>query len=217
MAVQFPRATVVGLDINPPPADEAADLRRAADLRPTNYTFVAGNVLEGLPFGEKTFDFVHMRALVTAIPHARWPFVIGELARVTRVGGWVESLEVTPLEGGGPAIVQLMDWLVAVIAARGVEFADGGRVAERMQEAGLAHVGARRLDLPCGDSGGRIGKMLATDWFSVLGALGGMMVARQITTPERLDQTLQGMHAELASPLLRVVMPTYIAIGQRAR
>jgi hypothetical protein len=143
--------------------------------------------------------------------------VIGELARVTRVGGWVESLEVTPLERSGPAIEQLMVWLVAVMAARGVEFADGGRVADRMREAGLTQVGVRRLDLPCGDAGGRVGKMLAADWFSVLGALGGMMVARHITTAEQLDRALEGMREELASPALRVVMPTYIVIGQRGR
>ncbi|HEY7984525.1 MAG TPA: class I SAM-dependent methyltransferase [Ktedonobacterales bacterium] len=217
MAVEFPRASVIGLDINPPPADEAAESRLGADVRPANYAFVAGNVLEGLPFADQSFDMVHMRALVTAIPHARWPFVVGELARVTRAGGWVESLEVTPLEGGGPAIVQVMEWLLAVTGTRGVEFADGGRVADRMREAGLAQVAVRRLDLPCGDYGGRVGKMLAADWFSVLGALGGMMVARQVTTTERLESAIAGMRAELTSPLLRVVMPTYIAIGQRAR
>jgi ubiquinone/menaquinone biosynthesis C-methylase UbiE len=215
MAVEFPRANVVGLDLNPPPADEAAESRRHEDLRPANYTFVAGNVLEGLPFAEHSFDLVHMRALVTAIPHAQWPQVIGELARVTRLGGWVESLEVTPLVGGGPATELLMTWLVSLMAARGVEFADGGQVAERMHAAGLEQVALRRLDLPCGDFGGRVAKMLATDWFSVLGALGGMMVARQITSPEYLEQAVAGMRAELADPTVRAVMPTYIVIGQR--
>ncbi len=106
MANLFPRARVVGLDVNPPPVDLMAE--GGMDMRPPNYSFVAGNILEGLPFAEPGFDFVHMRALVTAIPHDRWPFVISELARVARPGGWVESLEVTFLEGGGPAVNQLM-------------------------------------------------------------------------------------------------------------
>jgi ubiquinone/menaquinone biosynthesis C-methylase UbiE len=104
MANLFPRANVLGLDINPPPVDLLAE--RGMEMRPPNYAFVAGNLLEGLPFAERSFDFVHMRALVTAIPHDRWPYVIGELARVARPGGWVESLEVTFLEGGGPAAVR---------------------------------------------------------------------------------------------------------------
>ena len=45
LAVQFPRAQVVGLDVNPPPVDEAAESSQAPDLRPPNYRFVPGNVL----------------------------------------------------------------------------------------------------------------------------------------------------------------------------
>jgi ubiquinone/menaquinone biosynthesis C-methylase UbiE len=54
------------------------------EMRPRNYQFVLGNLLEGLPFPDNSFDYVHMRALVTAIPHNRWQGVIDDLARVTR-------------------------------------------------------------------------------------------------------------------------------------
>ncbi len=217
MAVEFPDANVIGLDVNQPLIDEAAEARSGLDLRPLNYTFVPGNILEGVPLADRSFDFVHMRALITAIPHDRWPFVVGELTRVTRPGGWVESLEVTPLERGGPAINQLMIWLTAVLAARSVEFADGGKVGDRMREVELAHVTVRTLSMPCGDWGGRIGKMLAIDWVSVLSALGGMMVARGITSSEQLDQVFAAARAELSSSRIRCIMPTYIAYGQRAR
>jgi hypothetical protein len=110
-----------------------------------------------------------------------------------------------------------MIWLTAVMKARNVEFADGGKVGDRMREAGFARVTVRAFPMPCGDSGGRIGKMLAIDWFSVLGALGGMMVARGITSAEQFDRTLSAARAELASPHMRCVMPTYIAYGQRVR
>jgi len=66
-----------------------ADAGVGVDLRPPNYAFVAGNILEGLPFADGGFDFVHMRLVFFAIPADRWPFVIGELVRVTRLGaGW---------------------------------------------------------------------------------------------------------------------------------
>lgn len=214
LAHEFPQANVIGLDVNAPIEDDR--LGRRGELPPANYTFVNGNVLEGLPFADANFDFVHMRALVTAVPHQRWPAVIGELARVTANGGWIESLEVTPLEHGGPAVEQLMVWLTAVMAARGVEFADGGRVAGHMHEAGLAHVTLHRLEVLCGDSGGRIGKMLAVDWFSVLEALMGMAVARGIAPAAEVSQAMAGARVELASHSMRCVMPTYIAFGQRA-
>lgn len=214
MANLFPRANVIGLDINPPPVDLLAE--KGVEMRPANYQFVPGNFLEGLPFAEASFDYVHMRALVTAIPHDRWPPVIGELARVTRPGGWVESLEVTFLEGGGPAINQLMAWLDATLALRGVVFQDGGAVGSVMQAVGLTNATTRRSAMPCGDSGGRVGKMLATDWISVLRGIGGMTVAQGITSGEAFEQTIEAAQRELAEPQRRCVMPLYIAFGQRA-
>ncbi len=92
VALEFPAAKITAVDITPPPADEPA-APGALNLRPPNYTFAAANVLEGLPFPDASFDFVHMRLLYLAIPHDRWPSVVSELVRVARPGGWVESLE----------------------------------------------------------------------------------------------------------------------------
>ena len=50
MAQIFPHAQVCGVDVNPPPADEQA--ARGLDVRPANYTFTPGNVLEELPFDD---------------------------------------------------------------------------------------------------------------------------------------------------------------------
>src|SRR5258708_21149698 len=107
-----------------------------------------------------------MRALLAAILHQQWPFVVGELQRVTRSGGWVESLECSLLQGGGPAIDQLMAWLTATIARKGVEFADGSRVGEYLRAAGLWLATLRAIPIPCGDYGVRIGKKGGTDWVS---------------------------------------------------
>jgi ubiquinone/menaquinone biosynthesis C-methylase UbiE len=217
MAVTFPNAAVVGLDINPPAVDEAAEARGGVDLRPPNYTFVPGNLLEGLPFADASFDFVHMRALLAAIPHDRWPAVVAELVRVTRPGGWVESREITQLEQGGPAMDLLMGWLTAALALRGVQMADGGKVGDLLQAVGPSPMTVQKLQVPCGDSGGRMGKMLAIDWFSLLSGVGGIITARGIATPEQMDQALAAARADLASVHIRCIMPTYIAYGRRVR
>src|SRR5579883_2951423 len=111
MALLFPQAQVVGIDVNVPPVDEAASGGAASEPLPPNYRFVAGNVLEGLPFPDASFDFVHMRLLVAGIPHDRWPGVIKELARVTQPGGWVESVESPSLQRGGPATERIIQWI----------------------------------------------------------------------------------------------------------
>jgi ubiquinone/menaquinone biosynthesis C-methylase UbiE len=216
MAVNFPHANVVGVDLNPPPDEETSSPGAVSDeLRPPNYAFVPGNILEGLSFPDSSFDFVHQRALLAAVPHGQWSQVARELARVTRASGWVESLEVTELEHGGPAITQLVDWLRKVLARRGVDFADGGKVADALREAGLTHVTTRTLQMPCGSTGGRIGKMLEADWFSLFNATQGFMVALGLTTAEQFEEVSAHARAEFASARLHCYMPVYIAYGQR--
>lgn len=216
MAITFPNANVVGVDVNLSPDDNASS-RRTDDLRPPNYTFVQGNILEGLTFPDGSFDFVHQRALLAAITHDHWPQVARELTRLARPGGWVESLEVTELEQGGPATTQLVNWLRVVLARRGVEFADGGRVGEHLRQAGLANVQTQTIRMQCGDAGGRIGKMLAVDWFSLFDATGAFMVALGLTNQEELAQVMTVARKELAAPRGKCAMPVYITYGQRAK
>ncbi|WIG58996.1 MAG: hypothetical protein OJF49_001743 [Ktedonobacterales bacterium] len=217
MATHFPRAKVIGLDVNLPPTDERAGTGVGLDLRPSNYEFVPGNILEGLPFADGAFDFVHMRLLVTALPHDRWPFVVNEMVRVTRIGGWVESVEATTLEQGGPAVDMLMHWVTEMLARRGVLFSDGGAVGDLLRDAGLANITARKMLLPFGAHGDRLGMLLATDFFNGFPALGSLIVAQGIATQEQFDTTLATARADTASSQVRCLSPVYVAYGQRMR
>ncbi len=215
MAQTFPQAAVIGLDIHPPPVDEAGETQQRTDLLPPNYTFVSGNVLEGLPFADASFDFVHMRMLVSAIPHDRWPFVAQELVRVTRTGGWVESVEALLPTNGGPVAEQPMDWIRAISLRREVDIADATHVQRHLAAAGLTQVTLHELTIPCGNYGGRIGKMMATDYFAGVKAVGGVMVAQGLTTQDHFDKVLTQAMQDIASPRYRCVFPVFVAYGQR--
>lgn len=214
MAALFPQATVVGLDITPPPADEEAEAG-GVEVRPPNYQFAPGNVLEGLPFPDASFDFVHMRLLVLALPHDRWPFVVNELVRVTRPGGWIESVEATTLEQGGPATDQLMAWIEALLARRGISFPNGGKVGEVLRSTGAVNVVSNRITLPFGDYGGRVGKLLMTDFFNGVQAYGGLMEAQGIVSAAEFERVVAQALADARSPGCQCVSPFYIAYGQR--
>jgi ubiquinone/menaquinone biosynthesis C-methylase UbiE len=215
MAQTFPQAQVTGLDIKIPPPDQQASTGVGVDLRPANYEFLAGNVLEGLPFPDQSFDFVHMRLLVLAIPTDRWPYVIGELVRVTRVGGWVESVEATQQRGGGPAFDLFLNWIEQLVARRGVDMRTAARVGEFLRTAGLAHVHAHEVDLPMGAYGGRIGTMLASDFFTGIKGLAGPIVAAGLAPEAEVEQTMAQAHADVDSSQFRCVSPFYVAYGQR--
>lgn len=140
IASLFLSARVIGTDLVPPAVDEAAILGHGLDYRPLNYAFVPGNVLEGLPLPDASFDFVHQRLLITAVPKTRWPHVIWELVRVTRPGGWVELAECGVLEQGGPGSMGLWGTWIEFLLTRGVDFTIGHTIGQMLSDAGLASV-----------------------------------------------------------------------------
>ncbi len=214
VATVFPAANVIGLDLNAPPVDEKAEAGKG-EMRPPNYAFVPGNILEGLPFTDASFDFVHMRLLVLALPHDRWPFVVNELIRVTRPGGWVESVEVISDEQGGPAVDQIMGWVSAMLQRRNIDINDGSRVGDLMRAQGLVNVFSRRIEVPIGVHGGRVGKLMATDILNGMQAVRGPLVALGLTTADEFDRVFAEAKQAMDSPQVRCVAPFYISYGQR--
>jgi ubiquinone/menaquinone biosynthesis C-methylase UbiE len=58
---------------------------------PNNITFKQLNLLEGLPFEDNTFDFIHMQFLACDFTELQWETIVyKELARVLKPGGWLE-------------------------------------------------------------------------------------------------------------------------------
>jgi ubiquinone/menaquinone biosynthesis C-methylase UbiE len=213
MAQLFPHSQVVGIDVTPPPADE--QVGAGADMRPPNYAFAAGNVFEGIPFSDGSFDFVHMRLLFTAIPADRWQSVINELGRVVRPGGWVESVESGNLLNGGPAVAMVLTWLNQVMARRGVIIDAGNHVAEMLPAAGLANIHTQTINIPTGAYGGRLGTMMAQDLFSAFSSLGGFVVNSGLASKEEFDGMMQEFRAELNAPECQCITPFFICYGQR--
>jgi ubiquinone/menaquinone biosynthesis C-methylase UbiE len=210
VALVWPAANVVALDIVPPPIDQGAS---AQDIRPTNYLFVPGNVLERLPFEDRSFDYVHQRMLVGAIPRDRWPDVSGELVRVTRPGGGVEAVEAGSAKGGGPALDALNHWGITAAAQRGIDIAMGARIGELFQQAGINRVNAREVLIPLGKRGGRLGLMMEANYFSALENIRPLILALGLTDEETHAATLK--QARLEVEQRRCGVTYFVAYGQR--
>nr|BBH93673.1 hypothetical protein KTA_18720 [Thermogemmatispora argillosa] len=158
LAHQFPHAEVIGLDLE----------QVKATTPPPNYRFVQADLLQGLPFDNNSFDFVHQRLLFLAIPLAAWPGAVQELARVTSPGGWIELVETgTALEDWlpcGPATQEFLRLAAQLAALRGI---DTDKVlhslARYLEEAGLVKICYQPFAVPLGEWGGRLGALLALD------------------------------------------------------
>ncbi|CAG8760835.1 15006_t:CDS:2, partial [Cetraspora pellucida] len=80
MANEFSRSHFTGIDISPVFPREA---------KPENALFVEANLLDGLPYNDNTFDYVHMRFLMTAFSKQEWE----QIVRVTKTNGIIEIME----------------------------------------------------------------------------------------------------------------------------
>ena len=155
LATEYPEAMVIGLDLKlPKPGGPAA------------YRPVLGNVLQGLPFRDSTFDFVHQRLLFSGIPVAAWPAAVRDLVRISRPGGWIELVEgATRFEPAGPATERLTELLLRLNRSTGL---DSESVVFRsldgyLLDAGVRDVTRRTVDMPLGEWAGTVGSLMASD------------------------------------------------------
>jgi SAM-dependent methyltransferase len=155
LCAEFPRAQVAGFDLAP-----------SKQPWPAGYHFVRGNLLQGLPFVDDGFDFVHQRLLLSGVPVKAWARTVTELVRVTRPGGWLELVEGEfDIAPAGPATRRILDvtWRLyqeTGLDSTGIIFRSLG---EHPRHAGLTDVESRVIEVPLGEWGGRIGSLMASD------------------------------------------------------
>jgi len=209
VAALFPAANVVGFDVLIPVAAPAGT--KMTD----NVAFVAGNLLQPLPFADSAFDFVHMRLLFTAFPAASWPGVVRELLRVTRPGGWLELMESGLPRNGPPEMETLNRWAREVAGRRGIDLDIGGHIGAFLRAAGLVNVAYHEFDAPVGRIGGRAGQMNATDAIALYESLRPLILAEGVTSAQTFDQALAAVRADAEYGSHPCVRPFYLAYAQR--
>ena len=206
MAHAFPHAHVVGLDMEAP-------LRQPVSL-PQNYHFIQGNLFAGRPFSDASFSFVHQRFLVLALPAKQWPFVVSELLRVTRPGGFVELVE-----GGStflqrvPHTKQLQSWWGKASQHSGIDVSLMARLPSLLQHAGMISIHAQTYRVPVGSWGGRVGAMLKQDILASLPAIKDFVCQHAAVTPEIFEATVAALSKEWEQQ--HTLYEYYVAYGQR--
>lgn len=206
LSEQFPKALVVGLDLQP-----------SKPIRPANYRFVRANLLHGLPFLPDRFDFVHQRLLATSgVPLRSWSAVVDELVRVTRPGGWVELVEARlGVESPGPATSRLVDLSRHLGRSLGLDTTGliVGSLDDHLRRAGLDEVRKRDLHLPVGEWGGRVGSLLCSDVRSALTRLCEASGGRFGVSADECASLLRAMQRECHK--YRSKLNFAVAFGQK--
>ncbi|ESK90438.1 hypothetical protein Moror_13607 [Moniliophthora roreri MCA 2997] len=80
----------VGLDLVPlhPDLIQVGSMDMAQRI-----TWVQDNFLDGLPFPNEEFDFVHIKRIALGVPEDKWDFLFEEIVRVMKPGGAFEMIE----------------------------------------------------------------------------------------------------------------------------
>jgi ubiquinone/menaquinone biosynthesis C-methylase UbiE len=203
----FPQSYVAGVDLVVPQP-------RGNQPFPANCHFMQGNVLEGLPFPDRSFDFVHQRLLVFAIPADRWVPEVQELARVAHSGSWIELVEIDiAFEQMGPASTQLAEWATQVSRRRGIDPTRARHIGDIMRQAGLTNVVSQQVKNPVGNWGGRVGTMAATGVQAVNRAVRQQVIAQLGISPADFDRELTASANEYDR--YQSFSYSYVAYGQR--
>lgn len=206
MAQVFPQATVVGCDLVEPHAGTSA--------LPPNYRFVQADLLKGLPFPDQSFDFVHQRFLMLALPASAWPGVLRELVRVTRVGGWVEIVEArVSADQAASAAKQLTDWIIELGRQRGIECGQFPPFAEELRQAGLTQVVQQQIAIPLGKWGGQIGTMMQDNGLAGVRAMKPLILSHLGISPNEFDRVLAAAVVEYDQ--FQMTVPYLVVYGQR--
>ncbi|KAI9597829.1 S-adenosyl-L-methionine-dependent methyltransferase [Syncephalis fuscata] len=150
MASEHTNCDFTGVDIILPPT---------TDLKPANCKFATANILEGLPYPDSSFDFVHHRFLNLAIPDQIWPIYVHECARICAINGWIEMVETTgTLSNVGAHGERFNTWHHQLMHPCGVDLFAVDEVPARMQAARLSDVRTEKYMIPAGDWAGDMGR-----------------------------------------------------------
>lgn len=188
LCAEFPEALVVALD-----------LQAATQHTVPNYRFVRGDVLQGLPFADDTFDFVHQRLLGTGLPLKAWAAEVRELVRVSRPDGWVELVEGRfQLEPAGEATAELfkLAWRLAGLLGLDTTGITFQTLDGYLRRAGAVDVQRQTLEIPVGEWGGRIGSFIASDFRAAFTRLCQVFQARFDLSAEECRRLLQDAQRE---------------------
>ncbi|KAF9919674.1 hypothetical protein FBU30_010673 [Linnemannia zychae] len=217
MAQEFPNAEIHGVDLSPIyPSPETS-----TKFIPPNCHFQLCNVLDGLPFPDNYFDFVHQRLLVYAFTPTQRRQVNIELLRVLKPSGYIQLIESDGLVyNSGPKTDMVNTLSLNTPRRKSVDPTEVQRLKPGLKYAGFTNINSFCIALPVGDWGGLLGQLsrqnmhgLATIWLR--GELGRQTVEMCEATLAEMDKECEQFQSFYRvwlvvgqKPLLTTIMPS---------
>lgn len=215
VAAELPGSRVVGLDMTLPqdvnPSISGSYPTPGHPAR--SYAFIQHNVMEPLTFATASFNLTHMRQMMTILPIAAWPRVVGEMVRVTARGGWVELVEGDLVRNGGPALDTMQRWALQAMLPHGIDPRISSQLGDLLRTLSIADVRTHTVELPIGPHGGRFGELMGTDFMARIEGLRAHIIAARLATPDEFARAQAALRQEMNRA--EYIQPFYVAFGRR--
>ncbi|CAG8539533.1 1610_t:CDS:2 [Ambispora gerdemannii] len=152
MSRHYPKSHFIGIDFSP--------IFPTENL-PPNVEFIQYNILDGLPFTDSNFDFVHQKFMVAAFTQAQWKEkVIPECLRLTRPGGWIEFVESDAiLMSDGNATQRIANAIQSFMSSKGLNHKIGEDIPRLLEITdAFTEIRNKKKPVTLGKKGGRPGQ-----------------------------------------------------------
>ncbi|KAG9301185.1 hypothetical protein G9A89_012568 [Geosiphon pyriformis] len=190
MAKLYPHVKFFGIDMSPIFPRERL---------PENVQFLECNILDGLPFEDDIFDFVHQRLLSAAFTQNQWEnVVINELLRLAKPGGWVELLEPDgEIKTEGEVTRRVINAGSRLLSSKGIDYRIVNKLEEIMKKTSkFQQIIHQEVEIPLGNRGDVWGKVALEFVMEGTRGVRVFLATFMNITLEHLDALLETMERE---------------------
>ncbi|GAA5807435.1 hypothetical protein MFLAVUS_000796 [Mucor flavus] len=150
IAHTFPNAKVIGLDAFP--VDDKRMKGHSNTISAPNIVYKYGDLTTHLPLPDNYLDIIYQRDTTSIMPHERWPFLLDELMRVAKPGGYIELVEYSfVIKNPGPVLALVNEWYKIVTTSIGVDPKEAKHLKHMMITAGFQDVDKKVITVPIGE------------------------------------------------------------------
>ncbi|CAG8510702.1 6502_t:CDS:2 [Diversispora eburnea] len=209
-AKDYPLSTFMGIDISP-----MFNIIRS----PPNVGFMEYNLLEGIPFPNFTFDYVHQRLLALAYTEEQWEDAIEEIVRVCKPGGWIELLEPDfIINNAGPITKLYFDEFRSCMNSRGINTCMASRLPKLLETTNqISEIFVLEKQLPIGNYDLEFGAEGAITVIDVINSTRTIMKDLLKLNDDEYSEMIQNIAAEARCPQYKMSMNFIRIYGMKTK
>jgi len=161
---------------------------------PPNVNLRNGNIFSGgLPYPDETFDYVNVRSFLSWLPGDKIPFVLSEIKRVTKKGGWIELLEMDPfIKNATPYYEEHLGKIWKELCRhQGYNPSNIINLDKLLNRHEFSEINSSKISIPIGRYGGRVGDLYAKQFIDGSNAVASIITNNLGFTDEEIQTYLQ--------------------------